>query len=359
MMGVYIVAEAGVNHNGSEELAFRLVDAAVDAGADAVKFQIFKTEESVTKEAAKADYQKYTTNLVESQFDMLKKLELSYETYYKLVSYCKEKKIDFFATAFDIKSLNFLVDKLGVSQLKIPSGDITNGPLLLAYAQTGCDLIVSTGMATLGEVEDALAVLAFGLQNDTDLSEPPSQSAFQYAYCSKIGQEKLNKKVTLLHCTTEYPAALNEINLRAINTLRNAFGLRIGYSDHSEGIIIPTAAVSMGVSLIEKHFTLDKALSGPDHRASLDPSELSEMVTSIRSIEQAMGDGIKRPMLSELKNLSIVRKSLVCSKKIRSGGVYSVDNLTVKRPAAGISPMEYWEFIGKVSQRDYAEDELI
>ena len=256
MSSVFIIAEAGVNHNGNPDLAFKLVDAAVEAGADAVKFQTFKAENLVVKSAVKADYQMKTTDSNESQFAMLKQLELTHETYIKLIDYCKEKRIEFLSTAFDLESLNFITNNLGLKTLKIPSGEITNGPLLLAHAQTGCDLIVSTGMATLGEVENSLEVIAFGLMHGLN-DKTPSQEAFQEAYFSKQGQQLLQEKVTLLHCTTEYPTQTENINLSAMRTIRKAFGLKTGYSDHSEDITVPIAATALGVTIIEKHFTLD------------------------------------------------------------------------------------------------------
>ena len=359
MSRVFIIAEAGVNHNGSTEIAFQLVDAAVSTGADAVKFQTFKAENIVTKDAVKATYQKQTTDSDESQFAMLKRLELDREAHHKLIAYCKEKGIEFLSAAFDLESLDFLVNVLGLRTLKIPSGEITNGPLLLAHAQTSCDLILSTGMATLGEVEEVLGVLAFGFLNGVNSTIEPSRAAFQKAYFSEAGQEVLRNKLTVLHCTTEYPAPLQEINLNAMVTMRNAFALKTGYSDHSEGITVPIAAAAMGATLIEKHFTLDKTLPGPDHKASLEPGELASMVSGIRIIEQVLGNGIKAPMPSELKNRSVARKSLVASQAIKAGEVFDHENLTAKRPGTGISPMEYWELLGSTSHRTFIQEEEI
>jgi len=356
---IYIIAEAGVNHNGSSEIAFQLVDAAVEAGADAVKFQTFKAENLVTKSADKAEYQKKTSGAAESQFDMLKQLELSYEIYHQLIDYCSNKGITFLSTAFDTDSLQFLVVDLGLTTLKIPSGEITNGPLLLKHAMTGCDLILSTGMATLGEVEEALGVLAFGLLADEGNQEKPSREAFQQAYCSAQGQELLKEKVTVLHCTTEYPAPPEEINLNAIVTMKEAFGLKTGYSDHSEGITVPIAASAMGATLIEKHFTLDKALPGPDHKASIEPDELRQMVTAIRMVEEVMGNGVKEPMPSEIKNRLVVRKSLVASEMIQEGEQFTEQNVTIKRPGTGKSPMEYWDLFGTESSRNLQIDDQI
>jgi N-acetylneuraminate synthase len=359
MSNVFVIAEAGVNHNGNKEMAFQLVDAAVAADADAVKFQTFITANMVTKRAEKAVYQKQMTEVSESQFAMLKRLELPHETHLELINYCKQKNIGFLSTAFDSESLNFLANDLGLKTLKIPSGEITNGPLLLEHAQTGCDLILSTGMATLGEVEEALAVLTFGLINKADNLIQPSKAEFQKTYLSKEGQHLLKEKVTVLHCTTEYPATPKEINLNAMLTLRNAFGLKTGYSDHSEGIIVPIVASAMGATLIEKHFTLDKALPGPDHKASLEPEELRAMVCAIRTVKQVMGTGVKCPMKSELNNRSIARKSLVASQSIHTGELFSVENLAIKRPGTGISPMEYWDILGKVAHTYIDQDTVI
>jgi len=358
MMGVYIIAEAGVNHNGNPDLAFKLVDAAVEAGADAVKFQTFKTESLVTKNAVKANYQKQKTDFNESQFDMLKKLELTYETYHKLFAYCKNKGIEFLSTAFDLKSLDFLAKDIGLRTLKIPSGEITNGPFLLAHAQTGCDIIISTGMATLGEIENALEVIAFGLMYDLD-TKVSSRADFQEAYLSVQGQQLLQEKVTLLHCTTEYPVPPEDINLPLMHTMYQAFGLKTGYSDHSEGIAVPIAAATLGAVLVEKHFTLDRDMRGPDHKASLEPYELKEMIAAIRIIEQVIVDRVKGPMPSELKNRSVARKSLVAATNIDKEDVFSEQNLAIKRPGIGISPMEYWDMLGTKAQKSYSVDEVI
>ncbi len=357
MKSVYIIAEAGVNHNANIEIAFQLIDVAVNAGVDAIKFQTFKAENLVTKNAEKAEYQKQTTDIKETQFEMLKKLELPYEAHYDLVEYCKEKKIEFLSTAFDLESLDFLVNNLKLKTLKIPSGEITNGPLLLAHAKTKNNLILSTGMATLGEVEEALGVLAFGLLNNNKIK--PSRLAFQNAYFSIEGRRLLKKKVTILHCTTEYPADPKEINLSAIKTMKTAFDLKVGYSDHSTGITVPIAAAAIGATIIEKHFTLSSALIGPDHKASLEPNELCAMVKAIRTVEQSMGNGTKVPMPLELKNRPIARKSLVARKNIKKGERYTKNNLTVKRPGTGINPMNYWSVIRDKAHDNFYEDEII
>jgi N-acetylneuraminate synthase len=356
---IYVIAEAGVNHNGSSEMAFQLVDTAVEAGADAVKFQTFKAENLVIKSAEKAAYQKKTSGEGEPQFEMLKRLELSYEMHHKLIDYSIKKGITFLSTAFDSDSLGFLVNDLGLTTLKLPSGDITNGPLLLEHAQTGCDLILSTGMASLGEVEEALSVIAFGFVNGKNSNVQPSREAFQAAFFSEQGQALLKEKVTVLHCTTEYPAPEDEINLNAMLTMQRAFGLKTGYSDHSEGITVPIAASAMGATLIEKHFTLDKTLPGPDHKASLEPHELNEMVSAIRIVEKVMGNGVKGPMPSEIKNRQVARKSLVASTQISKGECFSEQNITIKRPGTGKSPMEYWDILNEKARTGFQEDELI
>lgn len=356
---IFVIAEAGVNHNGDPDVAFKLVDAAVAAGANAVKFQTFKAENLVTRKAAKAKYQKQTTDSAESQFAMLKRLELSHKMHEELICYCQSLGIEFLSTAFDLESLEFLVRNLELSTLKIPSGEMTNGPLLLAHARTGCDLIISTGMCSLSDIRAALSVIAFGFIYGEDFSVLPSTKAFKEAFQSQQGQELLKQKVTLLHCTTEYPAPLDDVNLSAMQTLQATFSTKVGYSDHSEGITVPIAAAAAGASLIEKHFTLDKSLPGPDHKASLNPQELTEMIQAIRVVGRIMGDGIKEPKPSELGNIAIARKSLVAVSSIKKGECYTQKNIGVKRPGTGISPMQYWDFLGEESQKNYAPDELI
>lgn len=352
-----IIAEAGVNHNGDEKLAFSLIDAAQKAGADIVKFQTFKAKNLVTDRAKQAKYQSKNTKKEESQLEMLSRLELSYESHYKLVTHCNKVGIEFLSTAFDDESLLFLVNDLGLKTLKIASGEITNAPLLLKHARTGCNLIVSTGMATLAEVEAALGVIAFGYTKSEMVK--PCIEAFQAAYVSVKGQQVLKEKVTLLHCTTEYPAPIKDINLKAMDTMNVAFNLPVGYSDHSEGITIPIAAVARGAVLIEKHFTLDKKMDGPDHKASLDPYELTEMVNSIRKIEMAIGNGLKCPCESEIENKIIARKSLVAAASIKAGEYFDEFNLEIKRPGNGINPYRYWDFLKKTAMKDYNIGELI
>ncbi|MBG0757354.1 N-acetylneuraminate synthase [Vibrio cidicii] len=352
-----IIAEAGVNHNGDEALAFQLVDAAHQAGADIVKFQTFKAKNLVTEQAKQADYQVANTQKQEPQLAMLSRLELSYAAHHQLVKHCQSLGIEFLSTAFDSESLDFLVNDLGLKRLKLPSGELTNAPLVLEHARTGCDLIVSTGMATLAEIEMALGVIAFGYTAADNAV--PSVLAFQQAYASEVGQKALKEKVTILHCTTEYPAPMAEINLKAMDTLGKAFDLPAGYSDHSEGITIPIAAVARGAVLIEKHFTLDKNMEGPDHKASLEPDELTAMVMAIRQVELALGSAVKSPTVSEVKNKAVARKSLVASQVIRAGDAFCADNVTIKRPGNGMSPYQYWEMLERKASRDYQVGDLI
>ena len=352
-----IIAEAGVNHNGDEKLAFELVDAAHQAGADIVKFQTFKAKNLVTEEAKQADYQVTNTQKQESQLAMLSRLELSYDAHHELVKHCEKLGIEFLSTAFDSESLDFLVNDLGLTRLKLPSGELTNAPLVLEHARTGCDLIVSTGMATLSEIETALGVIAFGYTSDD--SATPSVQAFQEAYASDEGQQALKSKVTILHCTTEYPAPMEEINLKAMDTLGRAFDLPAGYSDHSQGITIPIAAVARGAVLIEKHFTLDNNMEGPDHRASLEPQDLTAMVSAIRQVEKALGSRVKTPTVSEVKNKAVARKSLVAARDINEGEVFSPENMTIKRPGDGMSPYRYWDMLERTASKAYRAGELI
>lgn len=353
---VYIIAEAGVNHNGSVEMAKQLIEIAANAGADAVKFQTFKAEKLASVDAPKAAYQQETTDCAESQLDMLKKLELPKEAYPQLIELCKERNIDFLSTPFEEDSLHFLVDECQLPCLKIPSGEITNAPFLLEIAHTQKPAILSTGMSTLGEIEAALGVLAFGYLND---KEPISRQDFSEVFSSEMGQQVLREKVSLLHCTTEYPAPFDEVNLRAMDTMRSAFSLPVGYSDHTNGIAISLAAVARGAVIIEKHFTMDRSLAGPDHKASLEPYELQTMVRGIREIEQAIGTGAKTVSTSEWKNRIAARKSIVACKNIKIGQKFSRENMMAKRPGDGYSPMEYWNLYGKTAMKDYEENEQV
>jgi N,N'-diacetyllegionaminate synthase len=330
IMSVYIIAEAGVNHNGSIENAKKLIDAAVSAGADSVKFQTFIAENLVTENVGKAEYQKQEAGSDESQLKMLKKLELSFDEFKELQSYCEDKSIDFLSTAFDFDSIDFLND-IGIKKWKVPSGDITNLPFLVKIARTQKPVILSTGMSDMTEIREAINIL------------------------KQHGTEDL----TVLHCTSEYPAPYKEVNLKAMNSIAEAFGVEVGYSDHTKGIEIPVAAVAMGAQIIEKHFTLDNNMEGPDHKASLEPSELKKMVSSIRNVELAMGTGEKKPVPSEEKNKMLVRKSIIASRKIEKGELFTEKNLTVKRPGTGVSPMKWFEILGRNSTKNYIKDELI
>jgi N-acetylneuraminate synthase len=352
-----IIAEAGVNHNGDCRLALQLVEIAARAGADVVKFQSFRADRLATAEALKADYQQATTGREQSQLDMLRALELSDEDEQRIADACARGGITYMSTPFDAESATHLVKKIGVSSIKVGSGDLTNAPLLLHLARFRLPIILSTGMATLAEVEQALGVVAFGFLNDA--SAVPTSASFSQALLQEEAWRQLREKITLLHCTTEYPASPQSVNLRAMATLKNAFGLSVGFSDHTKGIHVAVAAVALGACVIEKHFTLDKSLSGPDHRASLEPAELAAMIKSIREVEHAMGDGRKFPAAEEIANRTIARRSLVATSPIRSGEKFSVQNVGVKRPGNGVSPIEYWAYLGKTAKRNYSADEAL
>ena len=331
-MSVFIIAEAGVNHNGSLELAKKLIDVAVEAGADAVKFQTFKAVNLVSQTAEKADYQKQTTDESESQFDMIKKLELDFDAHKNLIEYCKERKIMFLSAPFDHDSIN-LLNELGLKIFKIPSGEISNLPYLRLIGSLGKQVILSTGMSTLKEVGDALTILV------------------------DSGTKK--EDITVLHANTMYPTPMEDVNLNAMQTIQKEFDVAVGYSDHTLGIEVDISAVTMGASIVEKHFTLDKTMKGPDHKASLDPKELRAMVSAIRNIEKALGNGVKVPSRSEQPNITVARKSIVAKKMIKQGDVLTEENITVKRPGNGISPMKWNEVLGTLATRDYQMDELI
>lgn len=331
---VIIIAEAGINHNGSIENAFRLIDVASEAGVDYIKFQTFKTEKLVSESAKKADYQVQNTgNSEESQLQMLKKLELSQEQHQLLIDYCNKKNVQFFSTAFDLDSLEYLYE-IGLKVVKIPSGEITNLPYLRKAATLFREVILSTGMATLDEINDAIKVfLSAGINKEN---------------------------ISILHCNTEYPTPMEDVNLKAMLHIQEVFRTKVGYSDHTLGIEVPIAAVSLGATIIEKHFTLDKDMEGPDHKASLEPGELKSMVKAIRNIEKTIsGSGLKEVSESEKKNIVIARKSIVAKNTIRKGDTFTKDNITAKRPGTGISPMKWDEIIGKIAIRDFESDELI
>ena len=331
-MNVFIIAEAGVNHNGSLDLAKKLVDVACSAGADAVKFQTFKATNLVTKHSQKANYQKETTSNRETQFEMLQKLELDKKKHQELISYCKNKKIIFLSSPFDHESLD-LLDDLGLEIYKIPSGEITNRPYLEHIGKLNKKIILSTGMSNMDEVKNALDILI------------------------NSGTKKNN--ITILHANTEYPTPIKDVNLRAMVSIGKELDIKIGYSDHTLGIEVGIAAVAMGASCIEKHFTLDKNLKGPDHKASLEPDQLKEMVRAIRNIEIALGDGVKKPSQSEIPNIEIIRKSIVAKTVIKKGDVLNESNLAIKRPGGGLSPMQWDKIINTKAKKDYQEDELI
>lgn len=331
-MKTLIIAEAGVNHNGDMALARQLIEVAAAAGADLVKFQTFSADRLLTRYAKKAEYQRQTTDAEESQHEMIRRLELSADMHAALIQHCHLQGIRFFSTAFDEESLDFLAN-LGLEYFKIPSGEITNLPYLRRVGRYGKGVILSTGMASLGEIEAAIDVIE---QSGTS-----------------------RNRITVLQCTTEYPAPMDDINLRAMHTIRDAFGVKVGYSDHTAGIEAAIAAVALGATVIEKHFTISRDLPGPDQKASLEPDELTAMVAAIRNVERALGDGVKRPSSSEIKNKPIVRKSLVAACVVRAGETFNESNLTVKRPGTGLSPMRWDELIGRKASRDFDPDELI
>jgi len=327
-----IIAEAGVNHNGDIELAKQLIDVAADAGADYVKFQTFSADRLVTKSADKAEYQRQSSDSPESQFEMLKRLELSVEMHLELIEHCERKLIKFLSTGFDIQSVDLLIG-LGLGLIKIPSGEITNLPFLRYVGSLGLPVILSSGMSTMKEIGDALSILEqTGLRRD---------------------------QTTVLHCTTEYPTPMNEVNLRAMNSIRNTLGVAVGYSDHTVGIEVSVAAAALGASVIEKHFTIDRSLPGPDHKASLEPIELGAMVKAIRNVEVALGSDVKEPTKSEIKNVRIARKSILAGRKIEVGEIFSASNLVIKRPGDGVSPMNWDDIIGQIASRKYLPDEKI
>lgn len=331
-MRTLVIAEAGVNHNGDMAMARALIDAAADAGADLVKFQTFSADRLVTGTARKADYQAANTASDESQHEMLRRLELTGKMHAALIAHAAQRGIEFFSTAFDLQSLDYLMG-LGMPRIKVPSGEITNLPYLRQVGAFSKQVILSTGMSNLGDIEAALSVL--------EQAGTPRQ------------------QIIVLHCNTEYPVPMNEVNLRAMQSIALAFGVQVGFSDHTEGIEIAIAAVALGARVIEKHFTLDRELPGPDHRASIEPDELARMVRSIRNVERALGDGVKRPSASEERNRPIARKSLVAARAIRAGEILCEENLTAKRPGTGISPMRLDEVLGRKASRDFAVDELI
>ena len=351
-----IIAEAGVNHNGSIDKALEMVDVAAFAGADFIKFQSFRADHLVTKTAQKAEYQLKKTETTETQFDMLKALELSGDMHKKLISYCQLKEIGFMSTPFDHFGVRFLSKDLNLPVLKVSSGDLTNPLVLLEAANSEKEIVLSTGMGDFRDIENALSLLAYGYKTN---KTPLSLDQINAAWSDEVLRDKVRDKVTVLHCTTEYPTPFEDVNLSAMLSIKEKFSVKVGYSDHTRGITVPIAAVAMGAQVIEKHFTLDRTLPGPDHAASLEPTELKEMIKQIRLIEKAIGDGNKKPAKSEIKNVSIARKSLVAAKPINKGELFSLENLTAKRPGDGLSPLQLFSLLGTNSHRNYEIDEKI
>lgn len=356
MTQTFIIAEAGVNHNGSFLLAQQLIDAAKESGVDAVKFQTFKAENLVTKSAHQAEYQIENIGETSSQYAMLKNLELTFDEFKMLKKYCDDKGIYFLSTPFDFESVDFLVDDLGMDIVKIPSGELTNLPFLHYIATKQKRMIISTGMATMDEIHESLAFIAHGLAFP---NEPIVYNTVKKYYEKKEAKQLLQRFVTILHCTTEYPAPMESINLLAMHDIAKETTLEVGFSDHSQGIAVPIAAVAQGAKIIEKHFTLDKTLAGPDHIASLEPTELKQMTVAIRQIEKALGDGVKKPAEVEVKNKTVARKSLVALQPILEGETFTTTNLGVKRPGNGINSNQYWNYLNQSAKKSYGQDELI
>ena len=353
----FIIAEAGVNHNGSIELARELVDAAISAGADAVKFQSFIASAIVTANASKAEYQIANTGSSESQLKMLQSLELSQQQQREVYEYCQSRGIQFLSTPFDSASLKFLTKNLGLKTIKIGSGELTNAPFLLEVAQSADKIILSTGMSTIDEVSEALGVIAFGMTTQKDIA--PTRTSMTAAFESPQGKKAISERVTLLHCTTDYPTKPVDVNLNAMLTLGDKFNCQIGFSDHSVGVHLAVAAVAMGATIIEKHLTTSRALPGPDHQASLEPSEFKMLVSQIRELEVALGSGEKVPTEVEVQNKKIARRSIVAARQIKIGEVFTKDNIMIKRPGTGRSPIEYWSLLNTKATRDIAENEII
>lgn len=351
-----IIAEAGVNHNGNLEMALELVDQAAQSGADFVKFQTFISTELASANAKKAAYQARTTDNTETQLQMLQHLELSEEDHHLIIKRCSEKGIRFLSTPFDIKSLSLLTKSFNLPVIKLGSGELTNAPLLLEAGRSAAKIILSTGMGSLAEVEEALGVLAFSMCRH---GQPKTRADFLEVLLDPIVWHKLADSVTLLHCTTEYPAAMEDTNLNSMETMRRAFGLKVGYSDHTKGFGVSLAAVALGACVLEKHFTLDRTLPGPDHSASLEPEELSQLVQSVRDVELALGTGIKQPSSAEISNREVARKSLLAKRDLGAGHVLTFQDIVVKRPGNGMSPMEFWDVIGQPLESDVKKDVVI
>lgn len=351
----FVIAEAGVNHNGNKNLAHALVEAAAEAGADAVKFQTFRAAKLAAPSAPKAAYQKQNTDSAESQYAMLSKLELPLEWHAPLQAHARQRGIQFLSTAFDLDSLSFL-NEMGMPLFKVPSGELTNAPLLWRFARIRKPLILSTGMATLAEVEQGLAIVAHALATD---QEPSSIDEVWRHWSQTSSRDRLRGHITLLHCTSQYPTPFEEVNLRAMDTLASAFGLTVGYSDHTPGTLIPIAAVARGARVIEKHFTLDRSLPGPDHKASLEPSELTRMVEDIRTLEQALGDGIKTPQPSEWDTRQAARQQIVAAREIAANTILVREDLATARCGYGLPPITLWELVGRKANRSFSIGEVI
>lgn len=351
-----IIAEAGVNHNGDLAIALELVDKAAEAGADYVKFQTFKATKLASASAKKASYQARTTDGAECQLAMLQRLELSLEDHQAIMARCAEMGVRFLSTPFDMDSLALLTETFALPEIKLGSGELTNAPLLLAAGRSGVRIILSTGMGSLAEVEEALGVLAFAMCRE---GQPQGRADFAQVLLDPAVWPVLAERVTLLHCTTEYPAAVEDTNLHAMETLRRAFGVKVGYSDHTVGEAVGLAAVSLGACVLEKHFTLDRTLPGPDHAASLEPGELTQLICGVRAVEQALGTGIKQPGAAEVANRAVARKSLLAARDLPEGHVLALDDIAVKRPGDGISPMALWDAIGRPLESAATQDEVI
>lgn len=359
MNRTYVIAEAGVNHNGSIDRAKSLIEVAAECGADAVKFQTFKSEKLVSRVAPTAEYQK-KSNQGATQLEMLKKLELSVDAHFELLEHCQSRGIQFLSTPFDLESLEFLVEKIRVPKIKISSGELTNAPLLARAGASNKPLILSTGMSNLTEIEVALSILAYGaIYGRKTESLKPGPAQFGAVLQSPEAKSYLERNLVLLQCTTEYPAPFTEVNLKAMVKMAELFKLPVGFSDHTMGYAAPIAAVGLGATVVEKHFTLDRTLPGPDHKASLEPGELKAMIVAIRQVEMALGSSDKKSTQAEQKNIAVARKSLVAAASIGKGEKFTEKNLTTKRPGTGLSPIYFWTLLGREATRDYSADDLI
>ncbi len=358
MTRVLVIAEAGVNHCGDPDMALRLVDAAADAGADVVKFQTFSADKLAGAGAPKAAYQDRNDPTHASQLDMLRALELPHEAFVRIIEHCRTREIGFLSTPFDLGSVDFLVGTLGVPTIKIGSGDLTNAPLLHHAARSGKELIVSTGMSEMDEVEEAMGVIALALGYGPDGAAPAADTAAA-AWADPAARAAVAARTTVLHCTSQYPAAPDAVNLQAMVTMRDVLGVPVGYSDHTLGIAVSVAAVAMGARAIEKHLTLDRNLDGPDHLASLEPEEMGRMIAMIRETEAALGDGIKRPHPSELDTRKVARQSLVAARPISAGALFSRDDLTTMRVGGGMAPIQLWQMVGRPASKAYEPGETI